>query len=380
MNDSVKSMVCIKCKKEFPVSDYLYGCPECFKKGENSNLTINYIERWEVNTEKKGMLRYEKMLPYNDIPTLGEGNTPVVRSEKLENKLGLEALYIKSEFQNPTGSHKDRMNPFIIARAEETGKKTVTAASSGNEGVSLAAYAAVRGMDCVIVSTKTINPIWKEAICAVGGQIVLTETPDDRLTYIQEKIETDGWYNATNLLDIPVGSNPFGIQGYKTIAYEIYEEMKDNMPEYILIPVSRGDLLYGIYQGFQDLTEAGQIKEIPRLVAVEPFKRIARVLEGADYRDKFPGDSFLTSSIGGPTVTYQSKLAIEGSKGLALDIEQEQIMESVECMGKAGFYLETSSAACYGCIKEAVESGKIPEKSRVLIIATSHGFKNAPGY
>lgn len=376
MNPKYTAMKCPRCHKTWEIADYIWGCPDCYKRGTPTAMVfVNNIE-WEPDESGKGMMRYGKMLPYGKFIQLGEGGTPLVELQKLAAKMGLEHLYSKNEFQNPTGSHKDRMNPLMIARVKELGCPVVAAASSGNEGVSLACYAAA-GIRCVIATSKNINFQWRRAIEAAGAELVIMQTSEERGEYIQKRVIEENWYSATNLKNPPVGSSTFGIQGYKTIAYELYEEMKDIFPDYILVPVSRGDLLWGIYEGFADLLKFDKIKKLPHLVAVEPFARLELTDSLEDCTKIYPGDSHLTPSIGGGTVTVQSKLALEATKGFAVSADMQQVDRSVRMMAVQGLYLENSSALVYACLEKAVRTGQIENGANVVLIATSHGFKNA---
>lgn len=378
LNPRIHGMRCLKCGASYPTDDYFYGCPHCLEKGENSSLTFLYRGSRSFLPGKTGMNRYSQFLPYEDTPYLGEGNTPVLSLNRLASQLGLSELYTKNEFQNPTGSHKDRMNPFIVARAADKGCTTVTCASSGNEAASLAAYAAAQGMECVNVSSKNITAGWKNASSGCGARLILTESPADRLVYQKTHMAED-WYCATNLLDIPTGSSPFGIQGYKTIAYELYEFFGEELPEYIFIPTCRGDLLYGIYEGFSDLAEEGFLSSVPRLAAAEPFPRLELILSGQKkHQDKFPGDSSGTPSIGGNTAAYQSVTALQKSNGFAVSAPGADLQNAVMEFGKHGLYLETSSAILLNCLQNAIAQGKIPPGSRVLLVLTSSGYKNPP--
>ncbi len=376
LNPRIRAMKCIRCKTLYPVDDYFNGCPCCQGTGDSSSLTFQYDGPAYILSKHKGLHRYSQFLPYEDTVTLGEGNTPVLKLPALAKELGVAKLYTKNEFQNPTGSHKDRMNPFITARASEAGYHTVTCASSGNEAASLAAYAAAEGLTCVNVSTKGIPLFWENASIASGAQLVLTDTPALRLEYQKKKMK-DGWYCATNLQDNPTSSSPFGIQGYKTIAFELYEELGTDLPNYIFIPTCRGDLLYGIYEGFQDLINEKFLDFMPHLVACEPFPRLELVLtKGHDYKEKFSGDSSYTSSIGGNTATYQSICALKGSNGFAVSAPDADIYQAVKSMGRHGLFLETSSAIVYPCLQNALMSGLIASNDSVLFILTSNGYKN----
>lgn len=378
MNSYLKKMYCLRCGSQYEIKDYHTGCPSCLKDGYPVNLSFKYEGKQKIRKDKSRMFRYQDFLPYESFPTLGEGNTPVIEVKRLADNFNLKKVYIKNEFQNPTGSHKDRMSPFAVVRAVSLGKKCVVAASSGNAGASLAAYAAAAGIKCKIITTRKMNPIWKKAIELPGAELVLMNTPQERWPYMQKMVEQEDWYPVTNFVTPPVGSNPFGIQGYKTISYEIYEELSNEMPHFILIPSCRADLLWGVYEGFKDLFDFGLIQDIPRLIAVEPFPRISKILGGEDYRNTFLGDSSSTVSIGGDTVTYQAIAAIKLSKGTASNIVQNKVAEYRLELAKLGFYLESSAATIIGSLAELVADQTVPQGASVLMIATSNGYKDVP--
>ena len=376
LNPRIRGMVCLNCGREYPAGDYYYGCPDCLSKGENSALTFLYDGEGTIDKSESGWRRYASMLPYDNTTTLGEGFTPVLELPDLARELGVARLFTKNEFQNPTGSHKDRMNPFITARAAEKGFSTVTCASSGNEAASLAAYAAAEGLACVNVSTASIPALWKRASDESAAELVLVPDSGARLAYQREHMGNE-WYPATNLLDVPTSSCAYGIQGYKTVSFELFEHFGEDLPEFILVPTCRGDLLYGIYEGFSDLKRYGYIRELPRLVACEPNPRLELVLEhGKKHTDRFAGNTSETASIGGATTTLQAEYALRRSGGFAVSVSQEEAVASVSKMARRGLYLETSSAIVYPCLQKAVGQKRIPAEARVLLILTSNGYKN----
>jgi threonine synthase len=378
INPKLRGLYCLRCAAKYAVGDYFAGCPSCAGKSLPVNLSFEYQGQRKIRADKKRMCRYAEFLPYESFPTLGEGNTPIIAVQRLATAFNLRTVYIKNEFQNPTGSHKDRMSPLAVARAVSLNKKCVVAASSGNAGASLAAYAAAAGIACKIISTRKMNPIWRKAIELPGAELILVDTPQERWPVMQKMVEEENWYPVTNFVSPPVGSNAFGIQGYKTIAYEIYEEFGETTPTFILVPSCRADLLWGIYEGFRELRDIQLIRSMPRLIAVEPFARLSQVLEGADYRNKFPGDSSQTVSIGGDTITYQGVAALQESQGSASNIEQKEVNEYQRRMAREGFYLESSAATIVGSLAQLVARKTIPCGASVLMIATSNGYKDYP--
>jgi threonine synthase len=379
-NNRVAGFSCLRCGAMYSIEqDYPTGCPVCLADGYPVSLKVEYGSvAFHVDMQARGLFRYVDRLPYKTFPTLGEGNTPLFELSQWAEELHLGGLFVKNEGQNPTGSHKDRMSPFAVARAVELGKTTVVAASSGNAGASLAAYAAAAGVRCVIITTEKMNPIWSQAIHLTGAELVAAGDPKDRWKYMQQMVETEGWYPVTNYIDPPTGSNSFGVQGYKTVAYEIVEQCGTAMPTVIVVPSSRGDLLWGIYEGLREMLVAGRIEKMPRLIVVEPIARVSRVLDGADYREDFAGDSGYAGSIGGSTVTYQVMQAVTESGGTAVVVSGEQAQVEQRELAKRGLYWEGSSATALGAVKQLATSGEIGLQDRVLLIATSNGYKDFP--
>jgi threonine synthase len=270
------------------------------------------------------------------------------------------------------------MSVLAVARAAALGRTAVVATSSGNAGASLAAYAAAVGLRCAIIATPQINPSWAQAIQLTGAELRLTPTPLERWQVMQRMVEQEQWYPVTNYINPPVGSNPFGVQGYKTIAYEIMEQCGPTPPTMILIPASRGDLLWGIGQGLLEMEQGGVLAKRPRLVAIEPIPRLSHVLAGGDYRQLFPEEAHAMPSIGGETVTYQSVATLREWQGTAVSVTSEAAKAAQKTLAHNGFYAELSSAATLAGLQMGQQPGAIDGPERVVLIATSHGYKEPP--
>ncbi|HWI65919.1 MAG TPA: pyridoxal-phosphate dependent enzyme [Symbiobacteriaceae bacterium] len=369
MNERVTGVVCIRCGSQFAVGESTWGdgCPTCLAEGFPASVDVAYAPAF-VSTPvgRARMQDFARLLPYPDYITLGEGGTPL---------LTLDGAFIKYEGQNPSGSHKDRLSPLVVARARELNCRGVICASSGNQGASLALYAAAAGVPCAVITTLQINPIWARAISTTGAKLIMVDEPKQRWRLMQQMVTEEGWYPATNYLDPPVGSNPFGVQGYKTISFEIAQEL-GGAPNVVVVPCSRGDLLWGMWIGFQEAQALGWIASLPRMVAVEPFPRLVRVLDGEDYRGNFPGSTAL-SSIGGSTVTYQAVAAVRQSGGCALAVGEADAEEARDALGKAGFYAESSSAVVWAANQRLRNAGWIQPGERSVLVVTSNGYKES---
>ena len=367
LNPRVVGFRCIRCGAGLPVADYFEGCPACLKQERPASLAVTYREfpaslhqlaDWQV---------------YSQHVTLGEGDTPLVPLDDLASEAGVRTLHLKNEGANPTGSHKDRMSRFVVQRALDAGASTVAAASSGNAGVSLAAYAAKAGLGCVVVTTTEMNPNWRRAIEMHGATLLAAATPERRWEVLGDRVRSGEWFPATNFSLPAVGSNPFGVDGYRSLAFEIFRDSAGRQCTDIVVPTSRADLLWGIARGYRDLQAAGFLEAPPRVHAVEPFARLSRALAGEDYRGTFPGSSTLTS-IGGSTVTFQALDAIALCKGSTAVVDDAAAQADQSRLARSGFYLELSSTAALSGLRSLVAKRVIRPEAEVVLIGTSSGL------
>jgi threonine synthase len=379
-NSDLVGLRCLRCESVYPENDLRVdsglGCIACLDQGFPSGLQCAYQPHSKllIDSSKQGMFRYASKLPFFDFPTLGEGQTSLIPLPKMASELDVERIYVKNEGQNPTGSHKDRMSPLAVARAIATGHSKVIASSSGNAGASLSAYAARAGVECCIIASTDINPQWANAIKLTGAQLRLVES-DQRWPLMQKMVQQEEWFPVTNFWPTPIGSNPFGIEGYKTIAYEIVQQLSESPPSIVIVPTCRGDLLFGIWQGFVEAHESGLVGALPRLVAVEPGARLERVLAGDDYRSVFPVPANNMTSIDGGTATYQSLMALRSSNGSSATVSASQALVAQKKFAECGLYVEVSSAAALAGLWLLQKQGMLKSSDRIILIATSHGYK-----
>ncbi|MEM5426218.1 MULTISPECIES: threonine synthase [Paraburkholderia] len=376
LNPNVSGMKCIQCGLVHALDDYFEGCPSCQRAGTPASVAPHYTAfPADLNTEN-----ITDWLSYRGATGLGEGNTPLSALPRLAVALGIDALHTKNEFCNPTGSHKDRMGAIVVQRAIDVGATTVAVASSGNAGVSTAAYAARAGIECVVVTTPEISPNWRRAIEMHGARIIATKNPDDRWALIAQRVRQGEWYPVTNSIMPPVGSNPFGVDGYRAIAFELYLQFSARPPTDIIVPTARGDVLWGIAKGYRDLRDSGLVHSIPKVHAVEPFPRISLAQQGhgmvcSDYS----GDTVM-ESIGGDTVTRQTLLALDSTDGVGVAVRDEQVIADQLVLAREGLYLERSSVASLTGLRRLIDHGQIGQNARVVMVATSHGYKEQPEF
>lgn len=356
MTSRLAGMACLRCAEPWPLTDYEAGCLRCAAEGHASNLRLIYAPGERALS-----------LPYPDAHSLGEGATPLVELPELASELKLGRLSAKLEWCNPTGSHKDRMSAQLIARALDRSAARVVAASSGNGGLSVAAYAARAGIAAEIAITDALPRVYRRAITAHGATLASFADSMARWDHLATRV-AEGAFAATNYKVPAIGTNPFGIEGYKTIAAEL---ASGTMPDLVVVPCSRGDLLSGIRLGFEEIG-AG----VPMLVAAEPFPRLERVLAGADYREQFAGDT-AQASIAGSTVTWQAVEALRASAGRAVSVTDEAARAAQRRLAACGLYAELSAASALAALAALAQGGAIAGR-HVVIVLTGSGLRD-PG-
>jgi threonine synthase len=360
----------------YGVEDFFEGCPRSAAAGAPTSVAAVYegSAPWP-SPAGLGMARHAARLPYLNFPTLGEGATPLL---PLPAVAGLGALWLKRESANPTGSHKDRMSPLAVARALEVGARGILASSSGNAAISAAAYAAAAGLPCRVIVTPALTDAYRHAIARTGASFTVCQDSLARWGVAARLVRDEGWFPLTNHLVPPVGSNPFGVEGYKTIAYEIAEAL-GSAPDAVLVPTARGDLIWGIGAGFRELAAEGVIISAPRLIAVEPIPRLTRVLAGAaKVTDAFPGATLQFSTAGG-TATDASLRAISDSGGTAIHVPDDDASAGQAALGRLGLDAELCGGGAHAAIAMARASGALREGETAVLILTAGSAREPAG-
>ncbi len=384
----LKGLKCLKCGEEFPPKTMFEGCPECRTDTFVSNLTVVYEyeklrEKIDTGTFKNRhdtVWKYLELLPVDNpsnIVSLSEGGTPLLHLENTEEKVGLRSLYLKDESRNPTWSFKDRLCSVAISKAIEFGAKTITVSSTGNHGASTAAYSARAKLPCVIFTMPQIPFTMRVLMQIYGAMVLATPTPKDRWEIMSKCIEEFNWYPTGNYVFPVVGSNPYGIEGYKTIAFEICEQLNWETPDYVAMPVGYGDGLVGTWKGFKEFYNLGFIDSKPKMIGIEAIGPLTNALEkGLDFPEEVKPKQTIAFSIGTNVSTYQALKTLKESKGLATTVSDEEIVEMQKCLAREGFYVEAASAACVAGIKKLVDEGKVDRDGKVVAVLTSSGLKD----
>lgn len=369
--------------RTYPLSPVLTrGCPETSDESTQYPLAVDYdYDRVDPalfeGSPGPGLERWAPLLPPLDAPGLGAGATPVVSLPAVAEWAGIDGeVYLKDESRNPTWSQKDRLARVEVSAAVREGAPGVVASSSGNHGAAVAAHAARAGLDAVVLTSPETAGAVQEFIGSYGAAVVGVPDYDLRRRAVDRIADEHGYHPTTTRTADHTG-HPFGPEGYKTIAYELYQQV--GVPGTVLVPTAHAELLYGVWKGFRELSELGIADRTPAMVACEPGARapLAQALDsGEEVAEVDPADTG-AYSIRATRSTYRGRLAIEESDGFASPFPDAVMDEAQSRLARTGIWQESSGAAGVAGLRSAVESGRGDEvDGPVVCLGTSSGFKD----
>ena len=383
---TASALVCVRCSARYAVDRFADDCPACRSAGVPSNLTVAYdvqpghgLPPRETSPRPRSMWRWDGFLPVAaaDAVSLGEGDTPLLPVPCL----GLGDLWIKDESRNPTWSFKDRLASGALSMARRFGARVIASSSSGNAGAAAAAYAAKAGLPCIVFTfVGSAGPLVLQ-MRAYGAMVVKVADKADRWRLQSAGVRAFGWYPTSPFFGPVVGSNPYGMEGYKTIAYEIAEAFDWSPPDWCVLPVCYGDALYGMWKGFEELRAAGWIDRVPRFVAAEVSGSLAAAMSGGDAMppDVARNAPSIATSIGASQGTVQSLEVLRRSRGAAVAVGDDELRRWVVTLAaREGLWPEASSVAPFAAIERLRADGTIARHERCVALLTASGLKD-PG-
>ncbi|GAA4555666.1 threonine synthase [Planotetraspora kaengkrachanensis] len=307
--------------------------------------------------------RWQELLPPLHAPTLGEGGTPLVE---------LDGVFVKDESRNPTWSHKDRLNRVTVSAAVGAGAPGIVVSSSGNHGASAAAYAARAGLDALVLASAESPPAVQDFLRAYGAK-VLSVPSEGRWPLMRQIVERLGYHPVSNLTVTHTG-HPFGPEGYKSLAYELHDQL-GRTPAAVFVPTGYAELLYGLWKGFRELRDLGLAEGAPRLYSCEsainaPLSRAFAEGIAAAKIEYTPGSR--AYAIGAALSGYRGVVALRESGGAALTVTDEELDEAQRRLAGQGLWAELSSAAGLAGYRRLGQRFDGP----VVCVSTSAGFKD----
>lgn len=373
---------CVECAAEYPVADCEYVCPAC-----EGNLDVLYdydavkthfTKESLTNDRNFTMWRYRPLLPIEEssaLPPLTVGWTPIYDCANLAAHYAINKLVIKDDGRNPTASFKDRPSALAVVKARETNATIITTASSGNAGSALAGMCASIGMRSVIFVPATA-PIAKIAQLQIyGATVVIVEgSYDQAYDLCIEASRRFGWYQRST------GYNPFTREGKKTAALEISEQLNWEVPDKVFVSVGDGNIISGLWKGFNDLYQLSFIDRLPQLIGVQSdaASAIVDAVNGDGAVQEGPAQTIADSiNVGKPRDATMAVRAIRESGGAGVKVSDDEIIMAIPTLAReTGVFAEPAAAAAYAGFVKACEDGAIKSDDRVLLMLTGNGLKD----
>ena len=375
---------CIACREKYDGDEIIYSCRRC---GDLLEVKYDYKVLKERLRESDWMSlplsvwRYRDLMPVRDISeivSLNEGGTGLHRCKRLGKLLGVKRLYVKNEGENPTGSFKDRGMTVGVTKAVEFGMKIVICASTGNTAASLAAYAAKAGLQCIVLIPSGKIAYGKLAQAMVyGAKVVQVRGNFDQALKIV--LELSEKHRKVYLLN---SINPFRIEGQKSLAYEICDQLNGEAPDKVIVPVGNAGNISAIWKGFSDFYQLNLISSLPQMIGIqaEGAAPIAQaVKEGIN--SILPVDRPETVAtairIGAPLSWKKAMRAIRESKGTAETVTDREILEAQRMLARhEGLFVEPASASSIAGLRKLVDLGTVNKDETIVCVATGHGLKD----
>lgn len=430
---------CSQCGKTYPIEKGRYLCGDCSKKQEKGKplsgillvdfniedseieniknfqktyqklISKSFLEKYNIQVKKKDeeisdlniltTIDVKKYLPTSNFPDIPVGNTPVIRSKRLEKELGIENLFLKWDGANLSGSFKDRASILVSAMAQEFDENNIVVASTGNAASSMAAIGAAMGQNIFIFAPASA-PIGKLAqILQYGAKLFpIDGSYDDAFELSMQ------FCKETKFLSRNTGYNPFTIEGKKTIAYELlflkefksiirirtykntnistyYFNNKINCfiepPDYIFVPVGDGVIISGLIKGFLDLLKVGYIDRLPIVIGVqaEGSSYIYDAFNSSNFVDNYKSNTIADSiSVNSPRCGYLAIDLIKKTNGFFVKVSDDAILEAQHFLSKTtGIFAEPSSCSTIAAI---IQNKNMLKGKRTVALLTGNGLKD----
>ncbi|HEU5460679.1 MAG TPA: threonine synthase [Nitrososphaeraceae archaeon] len=378
----IQSLICRECKKEYK-PQFRYICEDCF-----GPLDVKYIYPNNINRElfgsrkEKTYWRYFELLPIrdkNNIVSINSGFTPLQKSTNLSKDLQLKSLYIKNDSVNPTFSFKDRPAGVAVSRAKEINLKAVGCASTGNLASATAAHAAVARLPCYIFAPADLESVKISQALAYGAEFVAVEGTYDDANRVASVIGDSKGIGIVN-----INMRPYYVEGSKTLAYEVAEQLNWQVPDYLVIPVGSGAMLNAICKGFEELCEIGLINDVSNLkiIAAQPHG-CSPIVDAfkSNSNEIFPVEKPNTIAkslaIGDPGDGIYVLKRLKQYHGIAELATNQEIMNGILKLSKTeGIFTEPAGGVSVAVLQKLVESGKIDRDANIVCYVTGNGLKS----
>ena len=376
------NLKCRECGRLYPkqaihVCDFDFGPLEA---AYDYDAIKAVLTRELIESRPKSMWRYRELLPIDGEPTVGMqvGFTPLVKADRLAEKLGIKALYIKNDTVNyPTLSFKDRVVSVALSRAKELGFKVVACASTGNLANSVAANAAGAGLKSYVLIPADLEQGKVLGSLVYGTNVIAIHGAYDQVNRLCSEIAGKYGWGFVN-----VNLRPYYAEGSKTMGFEICEQLGWRIPRHTVAPMASGSLLTKIHKAYGEFVKCGIVDEEKfsvygaQATGCAPISHAMK--KGTDIVKPVPKPDTIAKSlaIGTPADGYYAIHAMRQTGGSAEDVTDDEVVEGIKLLAEyAGIFAETAGGVTVACAKKLIETGKIPRDEEAVLCITGHGLK-----
>ena len=373
------SLQCRECKKEYE-STFKYICDDCF-----GPLDVKYdfptITKDTFSNREHTYWRYFELLPIenkSNIVSIGAGMTPLIKAEKLGEKIGLKNLYIKNDSVNPTFSFKDRPAGVAVSKAKEFGLSAVGCASTGNLASATAAHAAKGGFACHVFAPSDIEMAKITQALSYGANYIAVDGTYDDANRIAAQIGDSKGIGIVN-----INMRSYYVEGSKTLAFEVAEQLDWQVPDQLIVPVGSGAMLNAICKGFEELQQVSLLNDIDNMhmIAAQPhgcapivdaFKKNSTDVIPVEYPDTVAK----SLAIGDPGDGRYVLKRLKQYNGFAEECNDQEILDAILLLARTeGIFTEPAGGVSLAVLQKMIEQGKIDKNDKVVCYITGNGLK-----
>src|SRR5687768_4739264 len=391
MSEFVQRCIKGECRSVFGIDDAVYVCARCgdlleIERSDDSAFKAEALraiwrERdWSSDVCSSDLVwRFREFLPFDDgveVVSLGEGNTQIYEAPRCAEYCGIDALRLKHQGNNPTGSFKDTGMTVALTQARKLGMRRVVCASTGNTAASLAAYAARAMMECMIMAPAgQVSAAKLAQALDYGAKVQEIEGNFDAcMRAIRELVEDGSAYLVNSI-------NPFRIEGQKTVAFELAEQLEWQSPDHLVVPGGNLGNSSAFGKGFRELVAAGLLNRQPQITVVQaegasPFARLYRESASQIVDEEHPQTLASAIKIGAPVSWKKAWSAVRDTGGRVITVSEQEIADAKAMIGRDGIGCEPASATTVAGIRKLVKEKVIKRDESVVAVLTGHLLKD----
>ena len=388
MTSFVQRCITPGCQAEYKLDERIYVCSRCgglLDVERTEPIDAHALrELWRERRmsfdvrDRSGVWRFREFLPFAenvDVVSLGEGNTPLYDALRSADYCRVSELKLKHQGCNPTGSFKDTGMTVAVTQARELGARFVACASTGNTAASLAAYASRADLPCaIIVPSGQVSHAKLAQALDYGAKVLEIEGNFDACMNVIRELSEDGAVYLVNSI------NPFRIEGQKTVAFELAEQLGWRAPDHLILPGGNLGNSSAFGKGFRELLSNGLIDRLPKITVVQaagaaPFARFYSD-PSSFVNEEHPKTLASAIKIGAPVSWPKAWRAVHETGGSVITVTEQEIADAKAVIGRDGIGCEPASATTVAGIRKLAGDGMIKEHESIVAVLTGHVLKD----